>query len=158
VLRVVDRLVRSPLGAAAAVIGLAEAGTELLQAHSTGPSGLSAHRRVLHLDDAHPLAVAITERRLVSVATREEADRLFPVARWLPDPCHESALAVPLMLGQHASSGALLLSWPGRRELDPALCTVATDLARHLAHALDTVLLAAARQRWERSLPVAAAT
>jgi hypothetical protein len=155
-LRVVDRLIRSPLGAAVALVGLAEPGTTLLQAHSTGPSTLSAHRMVLHLDDAHPLAVAITERRLVTVATPEEADRLFPTARWLPDPCHESALAVPLLLGQHASSGALLLSWPGRRELDGALCTVAADLARHLAHALDTVLLAAARQRLERSLPAAA--
>jgi hypothetical protein len=156
VLRVVDRLVRSPLGAGAAVVGLAEAGTKRLQAHPTGPSALSAHRMVLHLDDAHPLAVAIIERRVVTVATGEEADRLFPTARWLPDPCHESALAVPLLLGEHTSSGALLLSWPARRELDPELCTVATDLARHLAHALDTVLLAAARQRLERPLPVAA--
>jgi hypothetical protein len=156
VLRVVDRLVRSPLGAGAAVVGLAEAGTELLQAHPTGPSSLSAHRMVLHLDDAHPLAVAAIERRVITVATREEADRLFPTARWLPDACHESALAVPLLLGQHTSCGALLLSWPTRRELDPELCTVATDLARHLAHTLDTVLLAAARQRLRHPLPAKA--
>jgi hypothetical protein len=157
-LRVVDRLVRSPLGAGAAVVGLAEAGTQLLQTYATGPSTLSAHRMVLQLCDAHPLAVSVLECRMVTVATREEADRLFPTARWLPDPCHESALAVPLSLGQHASSGALLLSWPARRELDPALCTVAGDLARHLAHALDTVLLAAARRRLERPLSAARTT
>ncbi|SDY17939.1 hypothetical protein SAMN05661080_02588 [Modestobacter sp. DSM 44400] len=66
-------------------------------------------------------------------------------------------LALPLLLGQHASSGALMLAWSERRELDPALRTVVTDLAQQLGPAVDRVLLAAARQHLERSLPAVAA-
>jgi hypothetical protein len=153
VLRIVDRLVRSPLGATAAVLGVVEAGSPLLQAYPAGPSSGPGEHWEMHVDDAHPLAVAVRERRLVTAATREEADQLFATARRLPDSAAESTLALPLVLGEHASSGALLLSWSGRRELDDALGTVLTELAGQLGHALDRVLLAAARQHLARSLP-----
>jgi GAF domain-containing protein len=157
VLQTVDRLVRSPLGAMAAVLGVAEAGSPLLQAYLIGPSTAAGAQVRLQVDDEHPLAVAVRERRLVTAATRAEADRVFPGVRLLTAPPAESVLALPLTLGQHASSGALMLAWSERRELDPALRTVAADLARQLGHTLDRVLLAAARQRLERSLPAAAA-
>jgi hypothetical protein len=85
------------------------------------------------------------------VATREEGEELFPTARELPDAGHETSLAVPVLLGQSASTGALMVSWAGRRDLDHPLRTVVADLARHVGHGLDRVLLAAARQRMTSS-------
>ncbi|SDY17968.1 GAF domain-containing protein [Modestobacter sp. DSM 44400] len=91
VLRTVDRLVRSPLGAIAVVLGLAEAGSALLQAYPTGPSSGPGGCRELNVEDSHPLAVAVRERRLVTVPTRVEADWLFPggacPATRPPSPC-----------------------------------------------------------------------
>jgi GAF domain-containing protein len=148
VLRTADRLVRSPLGAAAAVLAVTDAGSSMVRTWDTAscpwypdPSA------TLTLDDDHPLCAAVRERRLVTVPTREEGEALYPHARDVPDATHQTALAVPVLLGQHASSGALMITWAGRRELDPALRTVVTDLARHVGHGLDRVLLAAARQR-----------
>jgi GAF domain-containing protein len=148
VLRMVDRLVRSPLGAAAAVLAVAEAGSTVVRAWNTSSyPWYPEPSATLCLDDHHPLATAVRERRLVTVATREEGQTLFPTARELPDAGHETSLAVPVLLGQHASTGALMVSWAGRRELDPAVRTVVADLARHVGHGLDRVLLAAARRR-----------
>ncbi len=148
VLRMVDRLVRSPLGAAATVLAVTEAGSTVVRAWNTSsypwypdPSA------TLCLEDAHPLTTAVRERRLVAVATREEGEELFPTARELPDAGHETSLAVPVLLGQSASTGALMVSWAGRRDLDPQVSAVVADLARHIGHGLDRVLLAAARQR-----------
>jgi GAF domain-containing protein len=148
VLRMVDRLVRSPLGAAAAVLAVAEAGSTVVRAWNTSSyPWYPQPSATLCLDDQHPLATAVRERRLVAVATREEGEQVFPAARELPDVGHETSLAVPVLLGQHASTGALMVSWAGRRDLDPAVRTVVVDLARHVGHGLDRVLLAAARQR-----------
>jgi GAF domain-containing protein len=105
----------------------------------------------LYLGDAHPLATAVRERRLVAVATREEGETLFPVARELPDAAHETSLAVPVLLGQHTATAALMVSWADRRELDQAVRTVLPDLARHVGHGLERVLLAAARDRLAES-------
>lgn len=148
VLCTVDRLVRSPLGATATVLAVAEAGSTVVRAWNTSSQAWYPDpSATLCLGDAHPLATAVRERRLVAVATREEGERLFPVARELPDVAHETVLAVPVLLGQHASTGALMVSWAGRRELDPAVRAVLPDLARHVGHGLERVLLAAARER-----------
>jgi GAF domain-containing protein len=144
VLGTVDRLVRSPLGAAGAMLGVTQPGSRLLQAHPAGPAEGTRRRVVeLDLDDAHPLAVAVRERRLVTAGGSDTTGPAAPGPP--PGSAGESVLAVPLQLGQHSSSGALLLSWAGRRNLDPALRTVVTDLGRHLGYALDQVLLAEAR-------------
>jgi GAF domain-containing protein len=148
VLRMVDRLVRSPLGAGAAVLAVAEAGSTVVRAWNTSSyPWYPEPSATLVLDDAHPLATVVRERRVVAVATRHEGEQLFPTARDLPDAGHETSLAVPVLLGQSASTGALMISWAGRRELDPAVRTVVSDLARHVGHGLDRVLLAAARRR-----------
>jgi GAF domain-containing protein len=148
VLRLVDRLVRSPLGAAAAVLAVTEADSTVVRAWNTSSyPWYPEPSATLCLDDEHPLATAVRERRLVAVATREEGEQLFPDARELPDAGHETSLAVPVLLGQHASTGALMITWAGRRDLDPAVRTVVADLARHVGHGLDRVLLGAARQR-----------
>ncbi|WP_448614874.1 GAF domain-containing protein [Modestobacter sp. URMC 112] len=148
VLRTVDRLVRSPLGAAAAVLAVTDAGSTVVRAWNTSSyPWYPEPSATLTLDDDHPLCTAVRERRLVTVATLEEGEALFPDARGVPDAGHETALAVPVLLGQHASSGSLMVTWAGRRELDPAVRTVLPDLARHVGHALDRVLLSAARRR-----------
>ena len=148
VLRTVDRLVRSPLGATATVLAVAETGSTVVRAWNTSSSRWYPEpSATLCLGDAHALSTAVRERRLVAVATREEGERLFPVARELPDVTHETVLVVPVLLGQHASTAALMVSWAGRRELDPAVRTVLPDLARHVGHALERVLLAAASER-----------
>jgi GAF domain-containing protein len=148
VLCTVDRLVRSPLGASAVVLAVADAGSTVVRAWNTASSPWYPEpSAVLCLGDAHALSTAVRERRLVAVATREEGERLFPVARELPDRTHETQLAVPVLLGQHASTAALMVSWAQRRELDPAVRTVLPDLARHVGHGLERVLLAAARER-----------
>lgn len=148
VLRLVDRLVRSPLGAAAAVLALTDADSTVVRAWNTSSyPWYPEPSATLCLDDDHPLATAVRERQPVAVATREEGEELFPAARELPDAGHETSIAVPVLLGQHASSGALMVSWAGRRDLDPAVRTVVVDLARHVGHGLDRVLLGAARQR-----------
>jgi hypothetical protein len=54
---------------------------------------------------------------------------------------------VPLVLGQHTSSGALLIGWRYPRELDAALRGVVGDLGQHVGHALDRVLLREQRLR-----------
>ena len=148
VLCTVDRLVRSPLGATATVLAVAEAGSTVVRAWNTSSATWYPEpSATLCLADAHPLSTAVRERRLIAVATREEGERLFPVARELPDVGHETVMAVPVVLGQHASTAALMVSWAGRRELDPAVRTVLPDLARHVGHGLERVLLAAARER-----------
>jgi GAF domain-containing protein len=148
VLRMVDRLVRSPLGAAAAVLALTDAGSTVVRAWNTSSyPWYPEPSATLCLDDDHPLAAAVRERRPVGVATREQGEELFPAARDVPDAGHETSIAVPVLLGQHASTGALMVSWAGRRDLDPAVRTVVVDLARHVGHGLDRVLLGAARQR-----------
>ena len=48
---------------------------------------------------------------------------------------------MPLVLGQHSSVGGLLVGWDHARELDQPLTEVVGDLARHVGHALDRVLL-----------------
>lgn len=152
VLRCVDRLIRSPLGAAGAVLGLAEAGSRVVRAWPTTPSG-PGEEVSLELDDDHPLAVAIRDRRVIPVAGREGAQRLDPAAHGLPGSCHGSLLAVPLQLGQHSSAGGLLVSWSGGRELDQGVQLAAGGLAQHVGLALDRVLLAAARARLGGAAP-----
>jgi GAF domain-containing protein len=157
VLDTVDRLVRSPLGAATAVLGIAETGTSLLRAYCTGPVASGRRPGVLDLDDDdHPLAVVVRERRPVALVGWEGADRLLTARD--ADPHGGAALALPLLLGHHASSGGLLLHWSGRRELDPALRAVTADLATQLGLALDRVLLTGARRRLERSPSPSAAS
>ena len=148
VLRMVDRLVRSPLGAAATELAVAEAGSSVVRAWNISSyPWYPQPSATLWLAGAQPLAAAVRERRPVGVETREERDELFPAARGLPDAGHETSLAVPVLLGQYASSGALMVSWAGRRDLDAPVRTVVADLARHVGHGLDRVLLAAARER-----------
>jgi GAF domain-containing protein len=143
VLPVVDRFVRSPLGATATVLGLTEPGGAVLQAWPTGAAGVD-RSATLPLESAHPLAVAARERRPVTVT-----EGPLPALPSLSGPALESAAAVPLVLGQHASSGALLVGWQTRRDVDPAVQRILGDLAAHVGMALDRVLLAAARERLE---------
>jgi GAF domain-containing protein len=152
VLRTVDRLVRSPLGATAVVLGVARGGSSTVATWTASALVVKpCPSAQLHLDDAHPLSAAVRDRRLVTVATRREGEEVYPTLRELPDARHESAIAVPLLLGQHESSGALMVSWRGRRELDQAVRAVAGDLARHVGHAMDRVLLADQRRRLDRT-------
>jgi GAF domain-containing protein len=144
VLRGVDRYLRSPLGGVVVLLGLADTGCPDLGVWSltagTAPSPRSG-RHVLQLDDPHPLAVAARERRLVPVATRAEGAAEFPELARGPGCSAETSLAAPLVLGQHTSIGGLLIGWRHARPLDPPLQEVVSDLARHVGHALDRVLL-----------------
>jgi hypothetical protein len=142
VLRVVDRFLRSPLGAVVALLGLTDDGCPELEvwALAAGTPPATAPRTGLQLSSAHPLSAAVRERRLVPVATRAEGEAEF--AGLLRSPVSaETSLAVPLVLGQHSSTGGLLVGWGDRREIDAPLRAVVTDLAGHVGHALDRVLL-----------------
>jgi GAF domain-containing protein len=149
VLRAVDRFVRSPLGAVVTLLGLAEAGCSQVRVWRLAAGSPPALRpgRDLPLGDAHPMAVAVRERRLVPVATRAQGEVEFPDLVRLPVGGAETSVAVPLVLGQHTSSGALLIGWRYPRELDAALRGVVGDLGQHVGHALDRVLLREQRLR-----------
>ncbi|MGY2080616.1 GAF domain-containing protein [Modestobacter sp. SYSU DS0657] len=152
VLRALDRLVRSPLGASAALVGVAESGGDELRLWAT-PSGSVSYARptaVVGLWTPHPLAEAVRGRRVVPVPPADAAD---PVALDGPAGRPESALAVPVLLTQHEAAGGLLVTWGHRRALDAPLRTALTDLARHLGHALDRVLLREQRLRLESARP-----
>jgi hypothetical protein len=143
VLRGVDRFVRSPLGAAVTLLGLAEDGCSEVRVWTTF-AGVppSAHPGPdLQLGDRHPLAAAVRERRLVAVASRSEGLLQFPGPILLPGGAVESSLSAPLVLGQHASTGGLLIGWEQNRELEAQVCRVVSDLVRHVGYALDRVLL-----------------
>jgi hypothetical protein len=105
----------------------------------------------LQLTDAHPLTAAMRDRRLVPVATPAEVRQSFPGAQ-LPRGT-ETAVAVPLLLGQHTSEAGLLVAWTHRRELDPPVLAVTGDLGRHVGHALDRVLLRDQRLRLASTPP-----
>jgi hypothetical protein len=156
VLRGVDRFLRSPLGADRTLLGLAETGSAKLQVWATvagdGPGTRGAAG--LSLAEAHPLAVAVQERRVVPVATRAAGEAEFPGLRRRPVDV-ETSVAVPVLLGHHTAVGGLLVGWATGRELDDPLLTVVGDLARHVGHALDRVLL---RDQRLRLLPDASAT
>ena len=143
VLRAVDRFLRSPLGATSTLLGLAENGCSDVQvwtiAAGTAPSAHPVAR--LDLADPHPLAVAVRERRSVPVATRAEGAAQFPAQPALPGPPVETSLAVPMLLGQHTAAAGLLVGWGLPRELDTPMRTVVSDLAGHVGHAVDRVLL-----------------
>ncbi|WP_228395357.1 GAF domain-containing protein [Modestobacter roseus] len=149
VLRAVDRLVRSPLGAAAVLVGVAESGRDDLHLWATSSASASYARpaAVVGLQAQHPLAEAVRERRVVPVPAPEEIDGGMPAGR------AQSALAVPVLLTQHEASSGLLVTWGHPRELDPPLCSAVTDLAGHLGHALDRVLLRDQRLRLEDARP-----
>jgi len=151
-LRCVDRDLRSPLGATAALLGIAEGDCADVRVWAVTPGGPPSPEQVAvhRLTDPHPLAVAMRERRLVPVGATEEG--ASPGAG-LPAGT-ETALAVPLLLGQHTSEAGLLVAWAQRRELDPALLAVAGDLGRHVGHALDRVLLRQQRLRLTQVPPV----
>ena len=138
VLRVVDRFLRSPLGAVVTLLGLAETGRPELGvwASGVGDPASAPLGAALLLGDAHPLPTAVRERRLVTVRTRAQFSQLarLPLGA-------ETALAVPLVLGQHTSAGGLLIGWSHRQELDAPLLTAVGDLAGHVGHAVDRVLL-----------------
>ena len=74
------------------------------------------------------------------VATRAAGEAEFPALARGPVGA-ETSLAVPVVLGQHTSVGGLLVGWDHARELDQPLTAVVADLARHVGHALDRVLL-----------------
>jgi GAF domain-containing protein len=143
VLRAVDRCARSPLGAAVALLGLADTGRPDVRVWSVAPgAGPAADPvAVLPVSGAHPLTVAVAEHRLVLVPTRTE----LPGPVRLPGATADTSLTVPLALGQHAGTGGLLLGWDHRRDVDPWLSAVVGDLGRHVGHALDRVLLREAR-------------
>ena len=149
----VDRSVRSPLGAASVLLGVAEDGCPEVRvwAVATGGSPSPEPGAVLELSAAHPLTAAMRERRLVSVGTPAEVQESFPGAR-LPRGT-ETAVAVPLLLGQHTSEAGLLVAWTHRRELDPPVLAVAGDLGRHVGHGLDRVLLREQRGRLASTPP-----
>jgi GAF domain-containing protein len=148
-LAVLDRSVRSPLGAVVALLGLAEAGSPEVRVWATVAGSPPSARAAsgLRLGDAHPLATAVRERRAVLVPTRAEGEAQFPALVSLPVGEAETSLAVPLVLGQHTASGGLLIGWGHRRELHPRVEAVTVDLARHVGHALDRVLLRDQRLR-----------
>ena len=154
VLRAVDRFVRSPLGSRAVLLGVAEAGCADVRVWVTaaGAPVSAAPVATLTLTDPHPLTAAMTERRPVSVATGDDGRVEFPQLAPLPAGT-ETVLAVPVVLGQHSGTGALALGWTQRRELDPSVRAVATDLAQHVGHALDRELLREHR-RWLAAHPV----
>jgi GAF domain-containing protein len=155
VLRAVDRFVRSPLGAGVTLLGLAEAGCTRVRVWTLAAGSPPSPRpgRQLPLLDAHPMAVAVRERRLVPVATRAQGEADFPGLARVPIGGAETSVAVPLVLGQHTSSGALLVGWRLPRELDASLLEVVGDLAQHVGHALDRVLLREQRLRLTASSP-----
>ncbi|MCW2574870.1 MAG: hypothetical protein JWR66_900 [Modestobacter sp.] len=143
VLRVLDRFLRSPLGAVVTLLGVAEPGCPDVRVWAA-VAGSPPSTRVaagLQLGDPHPLATAVRERRLVQVATRTTGEAEFPGMVRLPVGAAETSIAVPIVLGQHTSTGGLLVGWGQRRELDVPLQTVVGELGRHLGHALDRVLL-----------------
>jgi GAF domain-containing protein len=155
-LRVLDRSVRSPLAAVVTVLGLAEAGSTQMRVWAavvgSPPSARAATG--LQLGDAHPLALAVRERRAVLVASRTEGRAEFPALVQFPVGAAETSLTVPVELGQHTASGGLLIGWAHRRELHPRVEAVAADLARHVAHALDRVLLRDQRLRLAAASPL----
>jgi GAF domain-containing protein len=142
-LRTVDRFLRSPLGAVVTALGLAETGCSEVRVWSlatgTPPSARPGTR--LQLDDAHPLTVAIRERRLVPVPTPAEGQAEFPDLARAQVRGADTTVAVPLVLGQHTAAGGLLVGWEHHQELNAPLRAVVSDLARHVGHALDRVLL-----------------
>jgi GAF domain-containing protein len=142
-LRALDRHLRSPLGAVVTMLGLADPGCPDVRvwALAAGTPPASLPRTGLQLSDAHPLAVAVRERRLVTVATRAEGVAEFPALVRSPAGGVETSVSVPLVLGQTTEAGGLLVGWGQGRPLDPPLRAVVTDLARHVGHALDRVLL-----------------
>jgi GAF domain-containing protein len=144
VLRAADRFLRSPLGAGVVLLGLADTGCPELDVWTLTVGAAPFPRstgNALRLDDPHPLAVAARERRLVPVATHAEGLVEFPGLAGGPGRSAETSVAVPLVLGQHTAIGGLLVGWDHTRELDPPLAEVVVDLARHVGHALDRVLL-----------------
>ncbi|WP_222195666.1 GAF domain-containing protein [Modestobacter italicus] len=143
-LRCVDRDLRSPLGATAALLGTADGDCPDVRVWAVTPGSPPSPVQVAvhQLSDPHPLTVAMRERRLVPVGTPEEGSSLSGLPAGT-----ETALAVPLLLGQQSSEAGLLVAWAQRRELDPALLAVAGDLGRHVGHALDRVLLRQQRLR-----------
>ena len=148
VLRGVDRFVRSPLGAVVALLGLADTGGSELRVWAAAAGTLPTARTAtgLRLEDAHPLATAVRERRVVPVLSQAEGEVQFPGLARFPVGA-ETSLAVPVVLGQHTSSAGLLVGWGYHREVDDPLQTVVSDLARHVGHALDRVLLRDQRLR-----------
>lgn len=143
----VDRSVRSPLGAASVLVGVAEDSCPEVRVWSVTAGGSPSPEpvAVLDLTDAHPLTAAMRDRRLVSVGTPAAVRESFPGAR-LPLGT-ETAVAVPVLLGQHTSEAGLLVAWTQCRELDPPVLAVAGELGRHVGHALDRVLLREQRLR-----------
>ena len=150
--RVADRFLRSPLGATVSVVGLAETGSPQLRVWTlaAGAPPTSRSGPALQLADAHPLTVAVRDRRLVRVPTRAAGTAEFP--GWRPATT-ETSVAVPLVLGQHTTSAGLLVGWSHRRTLDGHLCEAVSDLARHVGHALDRVLLREQRLNLESRSP-----
>ena len=158
VVRAVDRFVRSPLGAVVALLGLAETGCSDVRIWSAvaGLRPSAGPVAGLQLGDEHPLSVAVAERRLVTISSPAEVAPGFTGPVVTPAGAVESAIAVPLVLGQHASTGALLVGWAHRRELDAQVRAVVSDLARHTGVALDRVLLREQRLRLAAAVPPSA--
>jgi len=150
VLRCADRLLRSPLGADRALVGLAESGSAELQVWATVAGDQPPVRGTagLRLGDPHPLAVAVRERRVVPVASRAAGEAEFPGLVRRPVGAEASvSVSVPVLLGHHTSNGGLLVGWSAGRVVDDPLQAVVGDLARHVGHALDRVLLRDKRLR-----------
>ncbi|WP_181428853.1 GAF domain-containing protein, partial [Modestobacter versicolor] len=143
VLRAVDRFLRSPLGAVVALLGVSEAGCDDLQvwALAAGAPPSNTPRAGLQLTDAHPLAAAVRERRPVPVTSRAAGEAEYAGLVRAPTGGAQTSLSVPMVLGQHSASGGLLVGWGLPREVDAPLEEVVVDLARHVGHALDRVLL-----------------
>jgi hypothetical protein len=154
VLRSVDRHLRSPLGATVTLLGLAESGCPDLRVWTTvagsAPSGGGAS--TLRLDDAHPLAIAVRERRSVLLACRTTGEAEFPGLARLPVGV-ETTVSVPIVLGQHTAAAGLLIGWQHGRSIDAPLERITADLAAHLGHALDRVLLRGQRLRLATASP-----
>ncbi|WP_369135417.1 GAF domain-containing protein [Modestobacter sp. I12A-02662] len=153
VLRTVDRLVRSPLGATATLLGLGAAGSTDLRvwAAVTGAPPSAGPVATVCLGDEHPMGAAARDRRLVTVPSREEGARQFTALARLPAGGVAAGLAVPLVLGQHSSIGALMVGWDQERPLDESVLAAVTGLARHVEHAVDRVLLREQRLRLQAS-------
>jgi GAF domain-containing protein len=154
VLRTVDRQLRSRLGAAVTLLGLAESGCPDLRVWTTVAGGAPSDSgaTALPLDDAHPLAIAVRERRAVPLACRTAAEAEFPGLARLPVGV-ETTVSVPIVLGQHTAAAGLLVGWQHGREIDAPLERTIVDLARHLGHALDRVLLRDQRLRLATDAP-----
>ena len=154
VLRSVDRCVRSPLGAVVVLLGLAETGSPELTVSATVAGSLPTGESTtsLRLAAAHPLAAAVRQRRLVPIAARADGEAEFPgLARFPLDA--ETSVAVPVVLGQHTAAAGLLIGWGHCRDVDDPLRAVVVDLARHIGHALDRVLLRDQRLRLAATSP-----